>query len=799
MKSSKYKLNSNLQSQSRLMQNFSRAILIAGILFSTTESYADTADWLAIDLNTVTNNLAINELRKKSLTSFNDDVVESKIVTQNIRSLMRRESANQLNGYVEALLLDQEIGAEDWLRQIPLAKSEKVNSHQTRESSTEKVSCYLSKAEAKIFCDDAKMSSLKTATAGEPPVGTTYGRELIEQVHREGLAKLSEHSKDIESHASDLSSIKLKPRRDGLVTAVGGAIKFIAENQQKKIILDDKISKKGFSIFVRDPSIITWNQNSFNLSAMKAGSTEIFVVTPNRISIIQASVGGADPTHSESISQTTSRTNSESAKMEIPSSLASLEGLDHAAGVTTSPGMSASFGGLQSEAPDLSIPGEMSSVGEPGINGGAKFVRAKAKAEFGSVRLKIVDDRSQDGVNYPVSGVRLKIPGTEFSELTNARGEVEIRDVPVGARLLVDISDDRGYLMAQVAEVVADREGSSRTITQIVTTRRYASLDLAARAAGVVQDMQKSSLCGTLRQGKTSVTGEKITLDVSAVGPFYFNHLGFLDSRLTSTSANGKFCYFNVEPGPVAIGFNQQGRDQLATVVGLVAGRHSEEIFDLAEARHVSSSISTMSSANEQLGSDANRANRYDVVENADVYAVGSGELMVPVDDGVMASSSTVLPFKGRVWMVGSSSDFETTVQAIPAKAANAKQIMALIPNGFVNDMAYFAHTINNGDGGSVVLEHGLLSGHSDRSVKIKLVDPFGHDVGDGWYFADNPVSKAIFFNVPPGVYSALVETQSGHWLAADTVMVYSDSVSVVKTGSQLERQTGRRQTASID
>jgi hypothetical protein len=39
-------------------------------------------------------------------------------------------------------------------------------------------------------------------------------------------------------------------------------------------------------------------------------------------------------------------------------------------------------------------------------------------------------------------------------------------------------------------------------------------------------------------------------------------------------------------------------------------------------------------------------------------------------------------------------------------------------------------------------------------------------------------------------MYGLVIETASGHWIAAETVFVYSESVSVVKTGSQLEKQT---------
>jgi hypothetical protein len=247
-----------------------------------------------------------------------------------------------------------------------------------------------------------------------------------------------------------------------------------------------------------------------------------------------------------------------------------------------------------------------------------------------------------------------------------------------------------------------------------------------------------------------------------------------------------------VEPGPVTVAFSARGdQQQLAGVIGLIGGRHTEEAFDLSQAKFLSTTLTTIATANEQLGSDGARANLNTIVEQADIYAVGTGQLMVPVESGLMTTATKVLPVKGRVLAVSASSgDFEISVQPINVKMPISRQITTLIPNGFISDMSVLAQTIHNIDQGSVIVEHGNLSGHGNDGIKMRLVDSFGRDVGDGWYFADQPVSKAIFFNVPPGMYGLVIETASGHWIAAETVFVYSESVSVVKTGSQLEKQT---------
>ena len=802
----------NSKKATRITRIASASLILLGLALHSRETQAATVDWLAADLNTTEVNVSEAATRATSSQFFNDDVAPATTVTQNIRVLMRQESSTVTTDLVDAMIADQEIGAEDWLSKIPAARAKNVkNKHANFE-------CVLDKVESRVSCDDAGIVSIGTGTGDEAPKAAAYGKILVEQISREGAQSQdmigqriegkkredlqSGASSQIASAPSNHDPIILKPRKNGLVTVDGGHIDFAGENQPRKVMLDDRLAGVELSIFVRDPSTVVWDDKTGQLIGKKPGHTEVFVVTPGRISIIEASVN--TPTENQTLrndrvaSTKGSRNVTRATAIDIPSALASLDGLDSAA---TKGAMSASGSALAAQAPDLAVENETSRIGQQGLTGNSQFIRAKAKASFENVRIKIVDDRSVSGLaNYPVGGVTVKVAGTEFMDLTNGQGELEIRDVPSGARLLLDISDNRGYIMPQMTEIVADRDGVSRGIIQTIIVRRFSSLDLTARSGGVVQDMQKSSLCGRVVHRQQAAAGVAVNLDTAAAGPFYFNKYGFVDLRLGATGPDGHFCFFNVEPGPVAIGFrSSQAEEQLAAVVGVVQGRHSEESFDLAEARHVSTTLTTIATANEQLGADTARATRHDIVDQADIYAVGSGQLMVPVDEGIMTTATAVLPMKGRVWTVSASPDFETSVQAVAVRAPTARQVSTLIPNGFISDMSVFAQTTHNSDNGSVVVEHGNFQGLGGESVKMRLVDVFGRDIGDGWYFADQPVSKAIFFNVPAGVYALVVETGSGHWIAADTVMVYSESVSFAKTGGQIEKVSTTTQHASLD
>jgi hypothetical protein len=662
-----------------------------------------------------------------------------------------------------------------------------------------KVRCRFDSVATKVICNDVKKSQISMAVNLNEIPNTQYAASVFERISLQGkhrLPAVAEAGTQPEKAQEMPTAIKLVSGHEGLITVDGGAIEFSKIGDARTVSLDPALGALDWSMFVRSAESLSWDQNARALKALKTGPTEVFVVTPGRISIINVLVKGSTPASASAVIARKSKTDE---RIQVASSLASLDGLDYA--VTHGP-ISGNHGGLTNEAADLIVANEVTQLGASGISGSNSFSRAKSKVAFTSVILKVVDDRSSQGAaNYPLSGIRVKIAGTEFNELTNGRGEVEVRDVPVGSRLLIELSDNRGHIMPQISDVYISRDITTGKVLQpVVTARRFASIDFAARAVGVVQDMQKSSLCGTVNRGESEGAGVRVSLDAIATGPFYFNHLGFVDLRLGATTAGGKFCFFNVEPGPVAVGFVSAGRDeQLTGVIGLVAGRHAEESFDLSAAKHVSTTITTIASANEQLGSDEGRATRHDIVEQAEMYAVGSGQLMVPIEEGLMTTATAVLPMKGRVWTVSASSDFDTSVQAVPVRAPSSRQISTLIPNGFITDMAVFAQTTHNSDAGSVVVEHGNLSGATTDGTKMRLVDAFGRDVGDGWYFADHPVSKAVFFNVPAGIYALVVETATGHWIAADTVIVYSESVSVAKTGGQLEKISTTNQRASID
>jgi hypothetical protein len=778
------------------IKNSAAKLLLLALCAQPLSLLAANADWLAIELDTISLREDPSAARMVGDKFFEDSVSAVIDFSQSIRSAISADGSKNQDRH-SAVFSDKPLPADAWMKNIP--KAQIITNSLALNPGQHKIRCHLEKVSSKISCNDSKKTVIQSASTTSQPVIAFYNKTISDQLARQ--SKLPSKNSTAIVQEKVLSSpsgedIVLVEKNEGLVGVVGDLIEFEAPLMARRVSLSPKMKDREWSLFVRDNAAINWDETSKRLTALKAGDSELFVVTPGRISIIKLHVKGAQAVSTSLVAAAKSQKNS---GFEVSSSLASLDGLDYAA---TRGSWSGSHGGISSTAPDLAVSDEVAQLGHSGVSSSSAFARAKSKVSFVPVTIKVIDDRSlPGGANFPLSGIRVKIAGTEFSELTNARGEIEVRDVPIGARLLLDLSDERSHIMPQMSELyVAADANTGKIPTATVIARRFASLDLAARSVGVVQDMRKSSFCGSLANGALPASGYTVSVDVAATGPFYFNHLGFADVRAGLTGYDGRFCFFNVEPGPVTVGIRaQNSSDVLSTVVGAVASRHLEERFNLADAKFLSANLAAVAAANEQLGADAVRANRHDLVESGDVYAVGSGDMMVPLDDGRLTTPSPVLPFKGRVLTVTSSTDFETTVQTLSSDGANVGQVLKMVPNGFVNDMSYFAHTTHSPDLGSVVVEHGHLGGQGQQSVKMRLIDPFGRDAGDGWYFADQPVSKAVFFNVVPGIYSLIIETDTGHWIAADTVIVYSESVSFAKTGNNVERRVIPRASTSVE
>lgn len=428
----------------------------------------------------------------------------------------------------------------------------------------------------------------------------------------------------------------------------------------------------------------------------------------------------------------------------------------------------------------------------------------KSRVNYVTVNLQLVDERSDWGdvsdasssKLFPLSAAQVKLVGTDTVAVADSRGVVRIADLPASSRYLVSIEDPYGRVRPAVAEIVTPAASSDATMTRRVRMLRQLAFDTYGDVLRMPQESLAASVCGhaVAVDGKTPVSGITVSIDSKASSPMYFNDLGLLEPTRRETSSNGRFCFFNVEAGPAAITFARGGDVVKTTMVPLFAGRHSDEIMNVELAESALVDVASVPPANLQLNSESGSTLDYRAEKAIPVYPFGSREAL-PVEDGnfLRIDERAGSFHEGRMFLYAQGTEFEDAVYAIDrqgtADTEAAKSTIGLLPQGFVADMALFAQTTQQDGMGVVVAEHGPLAGQGDKVLNVRLMDEAGRDVGEGWYFADQPMNRAVFFNVPPGAYMLLVETQDHYWIASQTAVVYADTVSVVSTGSPVSRR----------
>ncbi len=225
-------------------------------------------------------------------------------------------------------------------------------------------------------------------------------------------------------------------------------------------------------------------------------------------------------------------------------------------------------------------------------------------------------------------------------------------------------------------------------------------------------------------------------------------------------------------------------------MVPIYEGRHLEGNHLFSQEKKVQTRLLAMASAHEQLSGEA-MVMRYSPIDFVEMIPLGTAETMESIGTGILQTESPVLVRDDRVWVTSTAAEFEPALYQFEVSRSRT-HVTPLIPRGFVEDLAIYAQVAQDSDQGSVLVEFGHPK-DLDSSVNIRLLDQYGRDVGEGWYFSDKPLTKAMFFNVNPGVYTILAETKDRYWLAANTVYVYNETVSYMNIGAELRFRAVRK------
>ena len=576
-------------------------------------------------------------------------------------------------------------------------------------------------------------------------------------------------------HESLSSALLLKIEREGQGFHISPrSLVFPRTGRVAKIEWSQDAS--DLSLFVRDQAIVSLDQSKGQLTAHKRGVTELYAVSQGKMFIIPITVedGGSQW------------------DLKVPDALLSLEGLFKGDALGTA--SSASFKASESSLPSSSLSlrdsiAQTEKTLADDAQASREITLDRSAVLYGTLSLQVTDDRSSpaDGKIYPAPNIDVRLIGTELKARTDATGHVTIRDVPLGSHFQVRLDDPNAALRPSLVEVEA-QAGVARV--RMLRSFVFEALQNIIQSA---QNTNLGSYCGSVVASEPKGTpqqGIQISIDAPHEGPFYFNRYGFPDRAQAATGPDGRFCFLNVATGPAALSVTYPNKYVETFTVPIYSGRHVDEDLVLGHDKTLRTRLVAMPSAHEQLSGAQSDGVRYSPIDMADLIPLGSDDPMMQIASGVVQTQDEIPIVSGKVRAMARAAEFEPVLYQY--KEGARQPVTPLIPRGFVEDLALYAQVAHDPEQGSVLVEFGHPKGLDD-SVNMRLLDQYGRDVGDGWYFSDQPMTKAMFFNVNPGIYTILAETKDRYWLAADSVYVYNETVSYLNLGSELRYRALRK------
>ena len=121
--------------------------------------------------------------------------------------------------------------------------------------------------------------------------------------------------------------------------------------------------------------------------------------------------------------------------------------------------------------------------------------------------------------------------------------------------------------------------------------------------------------------------------------------------------------------------------------------------------------------------------------------------------------------------------------------------VSPLLIRGFVEDI-YNELSISDGNAsfafdpalGTLLVQYGAMKGQGPGGINLRLLSSDGREISEGWYFGveESDLTKAIYFNLNPDLYTVIVENETGYWLGATTIVVDYWTTSFARLGSPI-------------
>ena len=300
--------------------------------------------------------------------------------------------------------------------------------------------------------------------------------------------------------------------------------------------------------------------------------------------------------------------------------------------------------------------------------------------------------------------------------------------------------------------------------------------------AGIVEDTGYGQVCGqVISDSGQDASGYSVEINANSDGIYYFNNLGYIDRRLEETSENGKYCIFNVDVGQAVITATKQ--ETSISQIASVASSYLS-ILDFFE-ENVSALVryGISGSAYEQLSDMKEVENSIKVIDFAPVEMIEANSEAKYLETGAVVFDEIVRDQNGLVHLTVDAFELEPSVARVGGGYIEGDYIVPFYPRGFVEDLAVMNNVSYDSSMGQVIIEHGILNGEDGNTLKVNLYDNAGQIIGNVKYLDENPVLKAIYFDVPEGQYLAVVKDESGAWVSSSIVQVYDKRLSIVKSG----------------
>lgn len=553
-----------------------------------------------------------------------------------------------------------------------------------------------------------------------------------------------------------------------------------------KVKIDIQEKQEYAKLFVRDRKILSWDRQKLELTALTSGTSEVFFSVGDQLIILPVDIH---------------------VNMQAKDLLSDLVVPEHNPGFTSLSALSPSKVALHGKLADNSSTNSADIVPftpfEP-ENGGWKIKTRELVSPYqvdelsvvyDKVRLQLIDEQSviEKKELKPAAGVELKILGTQYTELSDAKGMGSFINVPRGSRFFVQTSDASQYYAPSIVEVHSTGAKTSEPIR--IQLMQNSLLHHLRSIHEIEANPFHASLCGVaLGQDQKPLAGVRAFANYDAdygIEAIYFSELGF-PAEAKQTGPDGRFCFLALEEGPIGIEFSV-GTENIANIpVSVFSGKHLEQTFPIFEQLELKTHIASMPAAKDINLVAPNASDNRKRVDMANLITVSDETTFQQIDYGYLAAVDPVAVHNGRSCYVNESPEFEYAYYCYEQAESEGEHVTSLIPNGFIDNIFQkYNLSYLEPNSGYVLVEHGSMQGqeHDTELIVVELIDSFGNAVQDQVHITGKPTTRAAFFNLKPGAYTVMVKTNQGYWLDMDTVRVYSDTTSYLRTGSPVRYQ----------